>query len=722
MARSAGVSIENAFSKGLITEVTGVNSPENSVTSSANVIFDRKGRASKRRGFLHEVDAVFNDVARTGARNEFVWETVLDNNQKEFTVVQFGSRIRFFSTVPGEPLSAGLEDFLVYLPNHKLSNFSNTVVENNLASFASGGGYLFIAHPNCVMLRVEYDVDANDIIVTPITIKIRDFEGVEDNLEPDTRPSSLSTAHKYNLYNQGWYATVASNQDGDDQIVEVQALDYWLENRDDIPSNTDVWWHYTTTGVDDAEAGEAASLDRLDTKLGDVNRNLFGNAPASKGHYIINAFGTNRSTLSGIPNVKEQSSNGFRCTAVAFFAGRAFYGGVGHPKFSANVYFSQIAEEPEQYARCYQASDPTSKENFDLVASDGGVIKIQEINTILAFHVVESTLYVFATNGVWSISGSDNGPFKATDYTVTKVSSYPAISSLNIVDVGGLPIWWNHEGIFALTKAQAGLVTEVTNLSRTTIQSFYDAIPQSAKLTAKGCYNDQDGIVVWLYNVLPAEGTYRYTNILVLDAVTQAFYPFTIPTTGDQISGVVAVRTAGEIFEDFTVRDQSLNQVVTSSGLRVVSSQSIGNSVRSKTFKYLTISGETTSFAEIRSITYLDWGTENYEDFFITGHRVRGELLKKFQTNYLTVISEEQGLGLGSAFVQGIWDYSTSDGSGKYTNPQQVYRHRLLRAYQQSKVKIRGNGRSLQFKFYGEQGRPYVIVGWAGFETANAQV
>lgn len=44
MTRSTGTSVENNFTRGLITESTGVNSPENSVSESLNVFYDRRGR------------------------------------------------------------------------------------------------------------------------------------------------------------------------------------------------------------------------------------------------------------------------------------------------------------------------------------------------------------------------------------------------------------------------------------------------------------------------------------------------------------------------------------------------------------------------------------------------------------------------------------------------------------------------------------------------------
>lgn len=713
MARSVATSIENNFTRGLITEVTGVNSPENSVTETTNVIYDRRGRAMSRQGFAYEEGAVQQAIGATGVRNEFLWETVSANNAQDFVVIQIGSTIRFFEVAGDDSLSSGLKAFSVNLLSHKVPSFTDAQVRDTLCSFTSGKGYLFIAHPFCETVFVDYNEDTDTITTTEIDITIRDFEGVDDNLEIDERPTTLSTAHKYNLYNQGWYADVACVEENDDPSFQQQALDRWDAARTDYPANSDVWWYYTMV---DAQGLEALSVIRA---VG-ARTGLFGNTPAAKGHFVINAFQTNRSSLSGIPGVTEVSSSGLRPSVVAFYQGRAFYAGVGKSGFSSTIYFSQIIERDDQLGKCFQSGDPTSKDNFDLLANDGGTIKIQDVNTIIEMRVVGDAIFVFATNGVWSISGTDQTPFRATDYTVSKISSFPAISKTSIVDVGGTPLWWNYEGIFTLRKSDVGLTSEVTNLTQTTIQAFYDMIPQASKLTAKGAFNDQTGLVYWLYNVLPDEGTYKYTNILVFDALSTAFYPFTIPDTSKEVSGIVSVRDVGAVFTEDDVITSLLDNVVTGLGDEVTINIFVGMAARAKIFKFVTVDGSNVSFSEISDTSYLDWGAEEYDHYFVTGYRIRGDILKKFQNNYLSVVAEDLGLGIGSCYVQGVWDYAMDNDSGRYSNPQQVYRYRLLRSYQRSKLKIRGNGFSLQFKFFGEAGKPFSIVGWAGFETGDA--
>lgn len=706
MARSVGSTVENNFTRGLITESTGVNSPENSVSDSMNVFYDRKGRAGKRKGIELEPEFQWNSTPVVGAKSEYVWETVSDNTSLDFVVSQVGSILYFFESSGNIPLSQARKSFTVNLLTNKIGVFTDAQVRDTPCSFTSGRGYLFVAHPNCNTVYVSYDTTTDSVSVSPILLQIRDFEGVNDGLPLTTRPTTLTPAHRYNLLNQGWdaksYATPGPVRD---------VLPAVFEDRGYYPSNRDVWWYFLT-------AQPEAGLEYFDTSNAAMARiDLWGNTPASKGHFIMSAFDSNRNVIAATSGVLEYSSNGQRASCVAFYAGRVFYSGIGRSGFSQNVYFSQIVERDEQMALCYQSNDPTSREISDLLDSDGGVIEVQDVNTIYDMRVVGDSLIVFASNGVWSISGSDNGAFRATDYKISKISNFASISRSSIVMVSGTPIWWNYEGIFTLTKSDVGLTNDVTSLTTQTIQTFYDDIPQVSKRFSKGVFNDQERLIYWLYSSVDS-AEYTYDRVLVMDASTGAFYVYTIPILPERaVAGLVSVRSTGVSRSIDTVTTSTNDPVVVTGGDQVILSMIDAFTVGDKVLKLLTLgSGNQVSFSEIYSEDYLDWG-QNYDAEFTTGYRIRGELLKKSQTNYLTVITED--VINSSSYMQPLWDYSNNQDSGRYGNPQQIYRNRLHRDYQRSRLKVRGNGYSLQFRFFGEQGKPFVIIGWAGYESVT---
>lgn len=702
MARNVGISVENNFTKGLITEVTGVNSPENSVTFSDNMIFDRRGRAVRRPGAEYEDDfTVINLSASTtnqGVIAEYLWETVSNVAAIQFVVVQVANKLLFFQNTGGA-LSPQKKTFEIDLLTKKVAGWTDAQVYTTQASFSSGNGKLFVVHAFCEPFYVDYDLATDTITLTDILIQTRDFEGVKDGLGPDDRPTSLTVAHKYNLWNQGWWDKCKTFG------AIRQTLDAWRSGtgstRSDWPGNMDVWWYYKITYTPGGDNPAQPDIFR-NTQVDAI---AIGNTPAPKGHFIFSAWDTARNsthdksgaTLGG--TVPETSSSGARPSVVAFYYGRVFYAGVRNNLQASSIYFTQIVERDDQYGYCYQTNDPTSEKNSDLLPSDGGVIKIPDIVNIIEMKVFGPSLYIFASNGVWTVTGSNNSSFKATDYQVKKIGDFGALGKNSIVDVGGAPIWWNQDAIYTIEQSGSVYDAQINNITLQTIKTFFDAIPASSKQSAKAAFNQLDGLVYWLYRKTAAGAAgeeFKYDGVLVLDVVTKAFYPFTISNTPVSLSGIVAIKDTD---------NRHVFKFITTGNL-----QSVANGM---------------TFSELKATdTFTDWmietGGSDFSSEFITGYRVRGELLKLFQNNYLTVITDTEPNSSG--YVQGVWEYTNSPDSGRFTNPQQIYRPRLFYAdYQRVRVKIRGQGYSLQFKFYSEGRRPMSIVGWAGFETSNAQ-
>ena len=76
MPRQQAFSIENNFSKGLLTEHTALNFPENACTETFNCTFDNLGNVSRRLGFDYEnANSVLGDNI-TGAILDRVFTAV----------------------------------------------------------------------------------------------------------------------------------------------------------------------------------------------------------------------------------------------------------------------------------------------------------------------------------------------------------------------------------------------------------------------------------------------------------------------------------------------------------------------------------------------------------------------------------------------------------------------------------------------------------------------
>lgn len=704
MVRAAATSVQNNFSKGFITEATAMNYPENSVLATQNCIFRKNGEVIRRFGIDYEADFVVTDFAtiapfssaptpsllyNTGSLVEFEWNTVNQDGNVSFVILQIGNIISFFKTSDTDEISSRLKSFTIDLTDYQVPTYSSDYgqyVGALPASFASGFGYLFVAHPLCNPIYISYDSTSDTVTATAITITVRDFERLNDTLATDNRPATLSDLHKYNLWNQGWNAT-AKNAGGTTTNVEA----YWDAQRTDIPSNADIWWLFKN------------SSDVIDATLFDTQ--ALGNTPAPNGHYTYSAFDTARNTALGTSGtLPEVSSNNQRPSLTTFFAGRVWYAGVQANNFGSRIYFSKVIEGATDFGTCYQLADPTSEVDFDLLPTDGGVINIPDIAIVYRLVPVSSTLLVFASNGIWAISGP-NGTFTANDYSVSQVSSVSLSSPNSVIVAEGIPLWFSKSGIYTMAFDSTSGRETVNNITETTIQSFFNTIPSANLYYVKGCYNSIDKNVHWLINMgspsAPIEN-YQYDTLLVLNLTSQSFSVMVLPTDGPF--------AAGMIFPTQAAQDPLVN-VIGASLVKYVTLGLIGSS-----------GSWGVTFSQFNNETYLDWETfdsvgVDAESYFIQGYQIRGELMRRFQTNWLMIIMKQEDNA--SCYVRGIWDYANTTDSGRYTTRQQAYRTDGTKDYSRAKMKMRGNGYSLQLEYQSETGKPFTIVGWTTADTGN---
>lgn len=701
MARGAGITVENNFVKGLITEYTAMNFPEDAVTESDNCVFGELGTVKRRLGIDYEddysVSAISSLTTQTGAVSEFVWYPASSDGQNTFVVQQLGIKVIFFQNTSGMSLSANKKSFEVNLSDYKTSGSTDVEVANKLCRFTSGKGFLFIVNPYCDPIAIEYDGDLDDIIITRISLKIRDMQGEDDGYETDERSTTLSAKHKYNLYNQGWY------HDTDTGNVITR----WYNKNLYYPSNADVWWVYKN-------ADENFDPDRAD-KL------ILGNTPSPKGHYIYNAFDIDRETETGITGLTRKTSGKNRPSTVCFYAGRVFYSGVSATKYSNILYYTQVIEDDTQFGKCYQSNDPTSESTFDLIDTDGGELILPNLDQIIEMKVLGEALIIIGTNGVMAVRGTDNGIFRATNFNLDKVSNTGTFSPLSVVEVENNIFFTNYDGIYVITKDQVGLSFEVANASKTTIQSFYDAIPTANKVYIKGAYNKREKIIRWVFSNTVGLTGYNYNKALDFNVLSKSFYPMTFDETiGPIISGIISMSGNTQVITNNNIV-VGADQVVMNSLNNVVSEQytSIPNT---EIFKF-SITGDISSgnpgftFGELKDTLYRDfYSFDNtgtfYQSYFISGYRVRGEFLKPFNSATLAVVmKEEDGSGV---LLQGIWDYGE-----RMTTTQQVYVSKPSVTNIIKKVKLRGKGKSLQLKFASQNNAPFNIVGWSTFDTGG---
>lgn len=835
MARRQAIFPEVNFVNGLVTETTALRFPENACTETWNCDFDYTGRVRRRLGVDTEVNYVFQTVEAAdpdNAYSEFLWETVGTQGTASFFVVQRGRELFFYdSSETTDYATTGTPNQVIDLNDH----LSEPSQDPNLyrCSFAEGRGHLIVVNPAINPIFISYNEATQVLEAEEITIRFRDFLGLDDGLGLNERVTeSVATLktnnpeHYYNLLNQGWHI-------GD-------ALSQWDTARTDMPSNADIVSFYrasstdlfdntrvnsTTSGVNNTpgpkghfilDAGSPSRNDAMtaegftgavvpDPTIGPIDltglttigsnptrtSNSFdgntsqnksqstqfdnndwigktlttgtpiygavlttstqgaplstatlyaktGAAPASrtdgtvigtiswssvfnKRSFVIYSTDTTTAydhvwvslTKSGAEDISiaevqflTGSETFYRPSLVAFYAGRTFYAGLPNQGNSNSIYFSQLLERNEQYGQCYQKNDPTDETYFDLLSDDGGVIVIPEIGRIINLYAQQSTLIVFATNGVWIISGSNRGPFQATDYSVRKISSVGTNSRTSLVDRRGTPIWWAEDGIYSVQFNPNYDTFEVVSLTEQTIKTFIQSIPKENRRHVKGTYDRDNDILMWIYTDTPYNSSadyYNYNKVLCMNGVTKAFYPWELGVEDIYIKGIMHVRD---------VEGQATSKV------KLVLEHSNGTQLTFGEFRNNTTWSDWHDFA----ISVADPTQEvDYQSYFISAYKVHGETQKFFQINYIFVFMEEEQDA--SLHVQAIHDFTSSPNTGKWSTPQQCYQSTHgNRDVRYRRLKVRGKGKAIQLKMYSTSGMPFTCIGWSTNESVNGEI
>src|SRR6266566_5303306 len=781
MANRPLVSLEQNFVGGLKTEFSALNFPENACIDADNSVFSILGTVDRRGGFNFETNYQLNTIASPSnvAINDYKWNNVGGDGTTQIIAQQVGGTLYFYlvsSATTTNPLSHQLLASTVNISSFVASGGSfDPTIE---VTYADGNGYLFVFHPNCDPFYCTYNSSGQIITANVINIQTRDFVGVNDGLALSVRPLTLSPEHAYNLDNQGWGTgwsttsstgittytgnntfTVASstlpivigstvtasypfnpnnffitgtvvsyigNQLTISETSEagtgafnniwsiVPTPDYvslWFKSLGNYPANCDVWWYYRNTNV--TSNNPDGTFNPNLAKTGYI---LPTNSQAPQGAIILNPFNQQRSALTGIMGITDITTTA-RPSNGAFFDGRVFYTGVNasqqatgdaaYTTWTENIYFSQIITNPQQFGHCYQQNDPTSSTLFDLLPDDGGVIVIQGTGAIYKLFPLKFGLLVFAANGIWFISGSSGIGFSATDYAITKISNVQSISGTSVVNVLGWPVFWNEEGIYEVKPNKEGgsarspdIALDVSNLCLGTILSFYNEIPLQSKKYARGDYNPITFVIQWLYRSTDESGIanrYQFDRALNINTYKAPFYPYS-----------------------FTVNDSVIPYVTS---VRYVAGPG-GSTSPDPMFKYLTVYGSKFTYSEENDFTnWLDWNavtSTDYTSTFTTGYKIHGQAQRQFGIEYIYVYSTNDANTQYS--IQSLWDFATSGNSGKWSGPQVIINNLPNFGNVFRRIRLRGHGVAVQFKFTSITGQPFNFIGWSVLENQSGSV
>jgi hypothetical protein len=480
-----------------------------------------------------------------------------------------------------------------------------------------------------------------------------------------------------------------------------------------------------------------------------LQRAAYGNTPAARGYYILNAFDRNRQAASGISGIYDPARDRerFRPTSVAFYSGRIFY-----LMPDGKLYFSQVLTNISNADKCYQEADPTAEDINEVVATDGGELDITGIAQGFKLLPIRNELIVFADNGVWSVSGSGDNSFSATSQGVRKITDTGAIGRYAVVSADGTVFYWSEGGIYVLSQDEATGYLYSQNISERTIQKLYLEIPEVGKKNAKAFFDKQSKKIFWLYN--DSENydgiayKNRYNKALVFDTVLNAFYLYSMPSGDVYIADVFQKSPNAYISIEETVTNAG--EVVTDDGDPVTAKIRIRTASEIKlkflTFAYLEDWVYTVS--ELKSDTLRDFITYDgegtpFNSFLETGHDILEDIISEKEANTVYVfmkrtekdviaqdVFDSEGDSLvssnpSSCLMRAKWHWSDSEASGRWSQPQQVYR--LQRNWIpsgpgvfdygfdviQTINQVRGKGRALSILFQSDGDKDFHLLGWA---------
>lgn len=751
----------NTFVQGLITEASPLNFPPNASVDELNFELNRDGTRDRRLGMDFEESFTYRSTTTASTNytdtgfNTFKWYSAAGDSDNEFLVVQVGRELQIFDLLDDKLSAEGYKSTIT------LSSFPTTV----RFSFAAIEGRLVIASGYDTIAVVTY---ASGVFSTEyIRLKVRDMWGMEvlseSKYETDpTYRGTLYTHHAYNLYNQSW-GVPRKNKSG----VLSNPVALYVAAFSKAPSNSEVVW----TGLQyQPVVGSDDPYERVYPNL--YEETLGADLKAAKGYFIIDALRRGQSrndallanytkypqiNLSSVVDAKVDYTPG-GATVVAEFAGRVFYAGFGgevvdgdkrSPDLSNHILFSQLVKNVRDLEKCYQEGDPTSRDNSDIVDTDGGFLRVSGARKIVALRNIGTHLVIIADNGVWTITGGGDYGFSATNYMVSNISNYGCISEASIVTEGSSIYFWSEDGIYVVTKDQMGDLA-VKNITQITIQSMYENIPNTSKKAATGVYDQFAKKIKWLYKTGTPFSSSSVTMELVLDLVLGAFYPMKIGNANNNSLEVVSMFQAppevkGSSFESVLAGTDSvvagtdvvgITETVRTSGVQAVKYLVLNNS--NATFRF--------TFAQYNNVNFLDWEEVDgvgvdAKAYVLTGSVIAGDSAIHKQVPYLImhfrrteVEADVNGVPLNqsSCKVRSQWDWANSAASNKWSPLFQAYRLKRQMFVSAAgdydtgfettvtRNKLRGRGRAFALYMETEPGKDCRILGWNLTVNANS--
>jgi len=403
-----------------------------------------------------------------------------------------------------------------------------------------------------------------------------------------------------------------------------------------------------------------------------------------------------------------------RPVCCTYAAGRVFFG------MNNSLYFSQVMEGEaiDFLNRCFQKNDPTAEQLSDLLATDGGVIPINNAVNIKQVMNFQGGAVVYAQNGVWFVSGPDTG-FSATNHFVERISNSGIASPQSVVQVEDSHYYWSQEGIFTVRTNQFGKA-EATSIIEGTMQTFYNAIGELPKENSNGTYDRIKKQIEWFYSSSDQTSATSYKHAkdksLLFDLRSGGIWPQEYNATSTEGAGnflVDSVSTRSHA-------EETEITYLTITGGAVTSTQDYSVDFGFKT------DATFQDFSSNFPTAYIETGYESLDKPsnvktapFVSTH------FNQTEENFVADGSGGFKLDLQSGCqMRAKWDWNNSSANGRWSPSQQAYRFRRLfvptgagvfdsgESVITTKSKILGRGKALSLRFEQEANKDMQLMGY----------
>lgn len=770
--------VENNFTKGLVTEFTGLNFPENAATDCDNCQFTLIGDVTRRLGINYETNYTQANVDSGGrAISTYKWNNAGGDGTTELVVSQVGNLLYFYKSsaaTVAAPLSTHLLAGTVALVTYAVGGAFNPEIE---CEYSSGSGYLFVYHPTCEPFYVSYNPLTDAIDSAQINIQIRDFAGLYESTAVNFRPKTLTPEHTYNLLNQGWSqgsgwsatsATAVEINGGSKSFVIQTGLTISNGDYVNIFLNDPAFPRYqpgvasfsgTVTTYNSGTGGINIQVSSTD---GAHNGQVYSNwtfQAANKGYLdtwftAIGNYPSNSDVWWRYKNSSGIFAPSTTYTTVSLTVGQAPQG-----HFLLNAFNLQrtlasgvsgisdvtTSTRPKTGAwfqgRVFYAgtdAQQTAATNVGLYSWTENIYFSQVIQNPKQFG------YCYQVNDptseeLFDLLPTDGGVIQiqgcGSIYKLFPLQNALLVFAANgiyyITGSGGIGFTANDYTIYELSKVRAISGTSFVSVNGYPYfwneEGIYSVEPSKQDNAPDARRNALEvtpitvGSILDFYNAIPPSSK-RYARAAYnpIEYVVQWIYRST--EAGDvtdryKFDKILNFNTYNKAFYPYTVPAGT-------DAIRSITyvSHPGGSTAPTPTFKYFSSNSLThISFAEEYQDSFADWVNTNYISYFVTGYKLHGQAQRRFQMPYVYMFSRLDG-GTCSYKIQSMWDYATTRNSGRWSSEQLTSINETEFGMAFRRHRLRGQGIVLQIKVTSVDGEPFDIMGWSSFETQNAGV